>query len=355
VPRRRSRPVRYPVLAILGSALIAVPLVAVGPAASATPLPATVEAWIYPASLGQPTCDVPAELASLAPDPVALLKPEYLTVKSSGKLSVETAAELPCNGFSPADLAEVRAAARQVYVTVSAGSHATRSLLANSAKQSAALAGIESFVATNRLDGVDLDFEPNQWTAAMWPEYRSFVGDLARALGAEGRGVEVDLDAFTATPWDAERYGDVAAVGAHLVVMAYDNEFDTACAPITPYSWLEQVVAYAQSQVPAPDLTIGLPAYGYRTSTCKSVRHVTSNVAYVTMEDEPGFPTTPAAVAALRDPDSGEIRWQSGGVQYDYVDATALNAKLQTVEALGVTDVSVWSLGGEPWFTGDPG
>ena len=41
-------------------------------------------------------------------------------------------------------------------------------------------------------------------------------------------------------------------------------------------------------------------------------------------------------------------------MSYDYVDATALNAKLQTVENMGVTDVSVWSLGGEPWFTGNP-
>ena len=72
------------------------------------------------------------------------------------------------------------------------------------------------------------------------------------------------------------------------------------------------------------------------------------------MANEPGFPRTPAAVESLRDPSSGEIRWQSAGVFYDYTDATALNTKLQTVEDMGVTDVSVWSLGGEPWFTGNP-
>jgi hypothetical protein len=73
------------------------------------------------------------------------------------------------------------------------------------------------------------------------------------------------------------------------------------------------------------------------------------------MQLEPGFPTTAAAVESLRDPGSGEIRWESGGVLHDYVDAIALDAKLQVVEDLGVTDVSVWSLGGEPWFTGNPG
>jgi spore germination protein YaaH len=353
--RRTARRIRASVLALVGSALVTGPFVAVTPGASATPLPATVEAWIYPGSPGEPTCDVPSELSALASDPVALLKPQYLTVRGSGKLSVDTAAELPCNGFSPANLAAVRAAANQVYVTISAGTHATKALLASTSKQAAALATIESFVTSNGLNGVDLDFEPNDWTTTIWSSYMGFVGDLVGALGPSGRGVEVDLDAFTTTPWDAERYGDVASAGAHLVVMAYDDEYAVACSPITPFTWLQQVVAYAQGQVPASELTIGLPSYGYSTTTCARVRHVTSNIPYVTMQDEPGFPTTPAAVEALRDPNSGEIRWNSNGVSYDYVDATALNAKLQTVETMGVTDVSVWSLGGEPWFTGNPG
>ena len=164
----------------------------------------------------------------------------------------------------------------------------------------------------------------------------------------------MDLEPFTTTPWDAQRYGAVAAAGAHLVVMAYDHEFDTACAAISPYSWLRQVVSYAQSQVPATDLTIGIPSYGYTTTNCKRVAHVTSNVAYVTMQHMAGFPTTPAAVQSLRDAGSGEIRWTSGGVFHDLVDSSALNAKLAVVEAMGVTDISVWSLGGEPWFDGNP-
>jgi spore germination protein YaaH len=351
--RRSVGWVRASVLVLLGSLFVAGPLLG-SPVASATPLPSTVEAWIYPAGPGQPTCEVPAELASLSAAPIALLKPEYLTIAGNGKIHTETAAQLPCNGYSAANLAAVRSAAHQVYVTVSAGSRPTKSLLANPAKASLALSAIESFVAANGLDGVDLDFEPNRWTSTMWSAYTAFVHNLVGALSPQGRSVEVDLQAFTTTPWDAERYADVASAGAHLVVMAYDHEFDLPCAPITPYAWLGQVVAYAQSQVAAPDLTMGLPSYGYTTKNCRRVSHVLSNAAYVTMEHQPGFPATPAAVESLRDASSGEIRWLSGGVFYDYVDATSLNAKLQVVENMGVTDVSVWSLGGEPWFTGNP-
>ena len=144
-------------------------------------------------------------------DPVSILKPQYLTLEGNGKLEVVTAAAYPCNGFSAADLAQVQAAARQVYVTVSAGERATKMLFNRAAKQTAALATLESFVTSNGINGVDLDFEPTDWTAAMWSSYMSFVGDLVTALGPAGDGVEVDLDGFTTTPWDAERYADVAA------------------------------------------------------------------------------------------------------------------------------------------------
>ena len=329
-------------------------LFGISTAARATPLPPTVEGWIYPSSLGQPACDVPTELSNLSSAPIAVLKPEYLTVTNTGRVTTETAGSLPCNGYSNANVASVRSAAQRVYVTVSAGTRGTKALLNKSAHRATALSAISGFVESNGLNGVDLDFEPNRWSATTWGEFISFVSALVENLQTTGRAVEVDLEPFTTTPWDAQRYGAVAAVGAHVVVMAYDHEFDAPCAPISPYSWLKQVVSYAQSQVSASHLTIGLPAYGYTTTNCKRVARVTSNVAYVTMKNLPGFPSTPAAVQSLRDPGSGEIRWSAGGVFHDFVDSSALNAKLAVVEAMGVTDVSVWSLGGEPWFGGNP-
>jgi hypothetical protein len=355
VQRRRAWRIGTSVLALVGLSLLPVLPIGGTPDASATSLPATVEAWIYPGDAGEATCGVPAELTALAADPIALLKPQYLTLAGNGEIHIDSVKQLPCNGFSPSNLAAVRAAAHQVYVTVSAGTRATKSLLGSTSKQASALAAIESFVTTYGINGVDLDVEPNVWSSAMWAQYMVVVSELAGALSSQGKGVEVDLDAFTSTPWDGERYADVAAAGAHLVVMAYDDEYAVACSPITPTTWLKQVVAYAQSQVPASDLTVGLPSYGYTTTTCAKVKHVTSNVPYVTMATEPGFPMTPTAVELLRDPNSGEIRWDSGGVFHDYVDATALDDKLQTVENMGVADVSVWSLGGEPWFSGNPG
>lgn len=325
-----------------------------GPAFATAPRPPTLEAWIYPSGAGQPACSVPSDLSTLAANPLDVLKPEYL-VASRGKVQIEDARSLPCNGFSAANLARVRSAAHRVYVTVSAGTSGAKTVLKKPARRAAAEQAVESFVVANGLDGVDLDFEPNRWTSALWLEYMDFVGHIASALAPQRRVVEVDMQAWTSTPSDASRYAGPVAAGARLVVMAYDHEYDIACAPITPYAWLQQVARYSLTQVPNAMLTVGIPSYGYTTTSCQRVAGVTSNVAYVTMEHAPGFSTNPAVVAARRDAASGEIRWTSGATHFDDVDATALDAKLQTVEALGVTDVSVWSLGGQPWFTGNPG
>ena len=95
------------VLVLLGLTTVVGPLAGMANPASATPppLPQTLEAWIYPSSAGQPACDVPAELAALSADPIAVLKPEYLTVNAKGRVVTETVASLPCNGYSAANLA----------------------------------------------------------------------------------------------------------------------------------------------------------------------------------------------------------------------------------------------------------
>ena len=77
------------VLLLLGSTTVLEVVVAGGTNVSATPLPQTLEAWIYPASAGPPACDVRGELASLDGQPIAVLKPEYLAVTNGGRVVIE--------------------------------------------------------------------------------------------------------------------------------------------------------------------------------------------------------------------------------------------------------------------------
>ena len=123
-----------------------------------------------------------------------------------------------------------------MYVTVSAGTAGAKSVLKNPVRRAKAEQAIENFVNAHGLDGVDLDFEPNKWSPTLWAQYMDFVGHIA----ADSRSAGTRRSKSTCRLGhrhrrDASRYADPVAVGARLVVMAYDHEYDIACAPITPY------------------------------------------------------------------------------------------------------------------------
>ena len=318
-----------------------------------------LETWLYPGSPGDTQCTGPAEYADNRVKNGAL-KPEYWTITSKGKVSLETTAQGLCNAYSAANVADLKAHSAYQYPTVSGMTTAdVHALVSSSANRSAAVTQLTSLVSSADLSGVDVDLEDYwSWSAQDFTNYKTFLGQLATALHAQGRKLLVDAPAMT----ENASFYDYAAVSAEgvdeLEIMAYDEEFDTApgarCLPITPLAWLKQVTQYAQSKVPDHSkLVIGLPSYGISSPDPCDLDNVTGNIQFSDMKQSPGFSTNPSTIAARRDPSSGEIRWVSGGTLYDYVDSTALNDKLAVLTSLGVTKVSVWSLGGgNPWFTG---
>ncbi|MEW2516623.1 glycosyl hydrolase family 18 protein [Actinacidiphila alni] len=317
------------------------------------------QTWLYPGGSGDSTCTAPAEYADNRVKNGAL-KPEYWSVNGKGKVTLESAADGSCNTYSAANVADLKAHSAFQYPTVSAMTTAdVHALVSSSTNRGNAVSQLTSFVVDKQLSGVDVDMEDYwSWSAADLRNYKTFLKQLATALHAQGKKLVVDAPAMTEDA-DFYDYADVSATGVdELDIMAYDEEFDTAsgdrCLPITPLDWLRQVTRYAQSKVPDPSrLVIALPSYGISAPDPCDLDAVTGNIQYSDMKHSPGFSTDPATVAARRDPSSGEIRWVSGGKLYDYVDSKALDAKLAVLTSLGVTKVSVWSLGGgNPWFTG---
>ncbi|MFJ1588430.1 glycosyl hydrolase family 18 protein [Streptomyces sp. NPDC088197] len=329
------------------------------PAARTAASAVQLQTWLYPGSAGDSTCTAPSEYADNRVKNGAL-KPEYWSVTGKGKVSLETTAAGLCNTYSASNVADLKAHSAYQYPTVSGMTTAdVHALVSSSANRSDAVSQLTSFVVTNQLTGVDVDMEDYwSWSAADFTNYKTFLGQLATSLHAQGKKLVVDAPAMTE---DAAFY-DYAAVSAkgvdELDIMAYDEEFDTApgsrCLPITPLAWLKQVTRYAQSKIPDPSrLVIALPSYGISAPDPCDLDAVTGNIQFSDMKHSPGFSADPSTIAARRDASSGEIRWVSGGKLYDYVDSTALNSKLAVLTSLGVTKVSVWSLGGgNPWFTG---
>ena len=98
---------------------------------------------------------------------------------------------------------------------------------------------------------------------------RAAGGRAARAGQAAGRWPSRPRPSDTTTGWGGA--SDYAALGAHadlVTVMAYEYHGSwSGPGPIAPYAWVEQVAAFAVSQIPPEKVLLGLAAYGFDWNT----------------------------------------------------------------------------------------
>ena len=132
------------------------------------------------------------------------------------------------------------------------------------------LAEIVDYVVGEGYDGFDLDLEgvdPDDRAA-----YTAFVARLGAALHERGKALALAVPAKTAdttTGWGGAF--DYAALGTHadlVTIMAYEYHGGWGePGPIAPYEWVEQVTAFATSQIPPEKVLLGLALYGFDWNT----------------------------------------------------------------------------------------
>ncbi|MFD9789483.1 glycosyl hydrolase family 18 protein [Streptomyces sp. NPDC059070] len=276
-----------------------------------------------------------------------------------GALTLLDTGTHPCNGYSEANAADVKAHSAAQYTTVSAMDHATVSSLVNDPdRRTDAAAKLTEFAQRIGFTGVDIDFEDFwAWTAEDEQGYEAFLAELARGLHRAGLKLQVDAPAQTRDSDSVFDYRGVMKTGVdQLVVMDYGRQFNTPqgqpCWPISPHDWVRDTVAYAQSRVPDKDrLVIGLASYGFSSPDPCAPAKIKESLTAAAVREAPGHTDGPAEIAEQRDADSGEIRWTSDGTLYDYTDQQGMDTKLALLQKLGVSHVSVWVLGRNPWFS----
>jgi spore germination protein YaaH len=305
------------------------------------PTNAAVMAWMYP---GAPACSAVDEARQYD---LAVIKPEYFTVTEGGALEPMTTQKYGCNAFSVANVAQVKALASEQFVTVSSGYAVDMaSFLRQDATTGEHTTTLVNFIVTHDLTGIELDFEDfGGWTAEHYSLFRAFVTRLGNRLHAHGKELMVDVPAVrnaSEAGWYQLQYHDLNTLPIdHIVVMAYDYQYDYGAGqPVTPLSWLEEIISYAKAAiVDDSKLVIGLPSYGYASNHGK-ISILTADQAHM----------NPLFNMVERDASSGELIAQQGRQTLVFQDSMSLNAKLKVVEAAGLSRVSIWHLGGNPWF-----
>jgi len=204
-----------------------------------------------------------------------------------------------------------------------------------------------TFVVEHNLTGIEIDFEDfGNWTPQSYSLFKDFIEELGTALRAESKKLMLDGPAVsnpTEENWYVWRYRDFASLPVdYMVVMTYDYQFDHGAGePVSPLDWMKASLQYISAQYPKNKLVAGISSYGYG-GTIGSYRPTILTKDQIATKS--GFET------ATRDVRSAELTWRSGDMVYFYADSQSLNAKAAVAAELGIPAISVWHLGGNPWF-----
>ncbi|WP_024974447.1 glycosyl hydrolase family 18 protein [Ralstonia pickettii] len=215
--------------------------------------------------------------------------------------------------------------------------------------RAATLRNIVALARTPGLAGINIDFE------GLYPAdraaYSNFVADLASQLHAISSTLILSVppkvaDTVSNTwtwPYDFASLGQSADF---LQVMTYDqHDSQGAPGPVAGIDWMQTVLQYAVSVVPAGKVLLGLPAYGYDWN-----RTANTGVS-VAFKDMQSLITATHAVAQW-DSISQSAHFNyiaTDGATHEvwYETPQGLQAKAQLANTLGLAGASVWVLGSE--------
>jgi spore germination protein len=139
-------------------------------------------------------------------------------------------------------------------------------ILKTAASRQRHAAAVASWCARYDLAGVDVDWEAVK--ASQRDRFSSFVEELARRLHDDGRLIAVDVYPKLREPggWDGPRSQDWARLGRavdQFRVMTYNYSGSwSGPGPLSPPSWIDQVLDFAESKVPPRRIVMGIGFYG---------------------------------------------------------------------------------------------
>jgi len=305
----------------------------------------TTMAWLYP----DLSCDVQTEYITKQ---ITVLKPQYYTLQDTGTLVQDTVTSARCLGYSPENVASIKAASERQFVTISGQTAGMVALTSSPLLTQDFITTTVEFLKTAQFTGIELDFEGfSKWSEQQYQGYLAFIKQLGNALHAQNYQLMIDGPVIFNAKYQGYypfKYEDLEPLPAdYITAMCYDLQSDNgAGTPIAPLLTLTACCQWTKSKITDVNrIVIGIPSYAYSGATgTYHVKKFPSRQA----SSLPGFST------AVRDPASGEMMWSQSGISYSYADSTTMDMRMQAILSQGLSNISVWSLGGNPWFSPPP-
>lgn len=145
------------------------------------------------------------------------------------------------------------------------GAQALHQLIATNAQREQLADHLVQFALANKMDGLDINFEVIKGSDR--ENFSRFMEVLSGKLHQHGKTLSVSAYPKTSDGgWDGPKAQDWKRLGQvvdEFKIMTYNYNTSTP-GPGAPLSWLEQVIRYGESRMPAHKLYVGLPAFGYQ-------------------------------------------------------------------------------------------
>lgn len=259
------------------------------------------------------------------------VSPFYLTLTKEGAISSEKKIRLP-----------------EGYTTIPTISNEfeherVAKILETSQTIDAHIQDIISYTIEDNVPGIEIDYEniPREYRES----FTQFILKLGERLHQENKLLYVALQAKTselkvAAGAESQDYKAICEIADKCTIMAYDKHWKgSGPGPITPISWLKEVIAYAQTEIPNEKLVIGLPLYGYEWPT-----------------NQPGFSRTHDNILQYSSENQYNILFDNhektpyintGTSQLWFDNEESLHAKMYYARSKGIQHFAFWALGGE--------
>ncbi len=158
-------------------------------------------------------------------------------------------------------------------VTESLNAPAMATLLGNASQRAAHVQALVNLVTSNGYDGIDLDYESMNFGGtstdrlAVRTRFVTLVAELNTALNNHGKVLSVTVGPRTRPDdpsWLVFDYAGIAPAADRVRIMTYDYHWRGGSpGAVAPLTWVNQVLTYAVTAIPAGKIEAGVPLYGY--------------------------------------------------------------------------------------------
>jgi spore germination protein YaaH len=238
-------------------------------------------------------------------------------------------------------------------------------LLGDPSARAAHVSTLVGLVTANGYDGIDLDYENMNFgtsdpavKASVRTRFVTFAGELNAALGAQGKLLSITVGPRTSSTdsnWAVFDYAGIGAVADKVRILTYDYHYSGSNpGAIAPLPWVERVLGYAVTAIPAGHIQVGVPLYGYDwvcsdpTCTAKEAGSKAAALTYAQLETlrlaegaTRQWSATDAAPSFTYTDDAGKTHavW--------YNDAESTRAKMSLVGKYYLAGMAFWAVGSE--------